>query len=151
VGIIKRFGDVLESYISDSDFFSGKKTGSYRSGGDPDLDAAYNELNDFLGKKNYSSSSANNKYTSDSARASSVPPKAKAPAPLNPELLRDFAALGLTPQMDFAACKDAYKKLLQKNHPDKNTGSAEQLRAATEKTAAINTSWDRIEKWFKEH
>ncbi|MDR0568327.1 MAG: J domain-containing protein [Spirochaetaceae bacterium] len=60
---------------------------------------------------------------------------------------RDFAELGLSPGASQEECKAAYKKLLKIHHPDRHAGHSENMRKATEKSARINTAFDRIEHW----
>jgi len=141
MGILERLGNVVKSYLNDeTDTIFGKKgrgRENSRSGGpewnthDSDLDAAYEELDDFLNGKESATKKA--------------APKRKVPA----ELLADFAELGLSPESSAQECKAAYKKLLKAHHPDHHAGNPEALKKATEKTARVNAAYRRIEKWLK--
>ena len=138
MGILGRLGNVVKSYLNDdNDSIFGKKGqgsmgGGSRSRGDPDLNAAYEELDDFLnGKEN------------DSKKAE--PARRHIPA----EILADFAELGLSAEISAAECKAAYKKLLKIHHPDRHAGNPEALKKATEKTARVNAAYRRIENWQK--
>jgi DnaJ-domain-containing protein 1 len=119
--ILERLGNVIKSYINDGN--KGPGYGSRRHG-DPDLDAAYEELNDFLGG---GSQSPKKKASWEQSR------------PIPAELRADFAELGLTPAASAGECKAAYKKLLKIHHPDRH--------AATEKSARINAAYERINTW----
>jgi DnaJ-domain-containing protein 1 len=146
MGIWDRLGSVINSYMNDmvGETSSRLKTKS----GDPDMDAAYEELDDFLNRKEtYYSSKAGNtdQYTwQDSKPAGERSTGAKHP----PEELRpDFECLGVPFGADMETCKTAYKKLLKIHHPDRHAGHEGNFKKATERSAKINASWDRIEKW----
>jgi DnaJ-domain-containing protein 1 len=138
MGIFDRLGDVLKSYLHDED---SRVLGSDRPGErhrDPDLEAAFEELDDFLNP-----GKAGAFFRDDTA--GSEDPYRK---PAVPEWLRaDFAELGLPPGASPEACKAAYKKLLKLHHPDRHAGHAENMKKATEKSARINAAFDRIETW----
>ncbi|MCL2277162.1 MAG: J domain-containing protein [Treponema sp.] len=147
MGIFDRLGSVINSYINDfSDQTNrGFKSPSSRSG-DPDLDAAFDELNDFLNdkeprKKNENSSqySWQDKDDRASKQAGNIPEELKA----------DFEILGVPFNADEETCKAAYKNLLKIHHPDRHAGHEGNYKKATERTAKINAAWDRIEKWRK--
>lgn len=121
MGIIDRLTGVLRTYLGE---FS---SGSRESFGDPDVDAAWEELDDFLGKKTF-------------ADASGARSEKRAPEELRP----DFAELGLPHGASLEECKAAYKRLLKLHHPDRHAGNAANLKKATEKTARINAAWERI-------
>jgi len=136
MGIFDRLGSIINSYFND---FSSETTGRFRSSGDPDYDAAYEELDDFLNQKEYRFE----KETSTDWRAER-PSGIKLP----PEELRpDFDLLGLPFGADYETCKIAYKNLLKIHHPDHHAGHEGNYKKATEKSAKINAAWDRIEKW----
>ncbi|MDR0502700.1 MAG: J domain-containing protein [Treponema sp.] len=147
MGIWDRLGSVINSYIND---MAGEKTGESPSSGrfssrDPDLDAAFDELNDFLNQKDTGYTKKENAKNDwqdfESAGASS---KSKIP----PEELRaDFELLGVSFGADADECKAAYKKLLKIHHPDRHTGHEGNYKKATEKSAKLNAAYDRIEKW----
>lgn len=179
MSIIDRLGNVIKSYLNDTDE---KIFGSSRSGGsrnDADYNAAYEELNEFLNKdktrtsswsdeafdehKKTNESSRNERYTSytdyineEFARkqaereAERKREKAKTPPPNVPEALRkDFAELGIDFGSGLAECKSSYKKLLKKHHPDRHAGHERNMKKATEKSARINVSYRRIETWYE--
>jgi DnaJ-domain-containing protein 1 len=141
VGIFDRLSDVIRSYLNDAGPGSSARPSPGRRRGDPDLDAAYEELNDFLGgeKRSFEPGGASPDRNGPGKDAGRVTP---------PESLRkDFVELGL----DFGAspdlCKAAYKKLLKLHHPDRHAGHEENMKKATAKSARINAAYDRIERW----
>ena len=154
MGIWERLGNVIKSYLSDDDYgTSGEKTSFGRSGSgrsdpgensraDPDLDAAYEELNDFLRGKDTSRKDTSEKDRDGKAAGEKIRPVPK-------ELREDFAELGLEPEASARECKESYKKLLKMYHPDRHAGNLEAVKMATEKTARVNVAYDRIEKWFR--
>jgi DnaJ-domain-containing protein 1 len=137
-----RLGNVIKSYLNDE---AGRIPDRPPSGGDPDLDAAWEELDELL--KPGSRSQSRNGDTGAGNRSSGEPdrtPQSGSP----PEVLRpDFAELGLPFGASAADCKAAYKRLLKKHHPDRHAGHEGDLKAATEKAARINAAYDRIERW----
>ena len=144
MGIWGRLGNVVKSYLNDESNGLFEKSRSQRQdsesrGGkewrllDSDLNAAYEELDDFLrGKPN------------DKKWATEKPAR---PVPM--ELRADFAELGLSPDASAEERKTAYKKLLKAHHPDRHAGKDEAMKKATEKTARVNAAYERIEKWLK--
>jgi len=132
MGIWSRLGSIISSYLNDSNTENFRY---YKTSSDPDLDAAYEELNDFLKNKETAGS-----YTAGSASAKLPPEKLRA----------DFEKLGVLFGADEETCKTAYKKLLMIHHPDRHAGHESNYKKATEKSAVINAAWDRIEKWRHE-
>jgi len=142
MGIFDRLGSIINSYVNDfgSETSSRFKTSNDFNRGDPDMDAAYEELNDFLnGKEKHS------RQDSAGARHNTETGKTKLP----PEELRaDFELLKVPFGADSETCKAAYKKLLKIHHPDRHVGHEGNYKKATEKMTKINAAWDRIEKWL---
>jgi len=146
MSIFDRLGSVINSHMNDfaretnSRF---KKPLNYNrdnySQSDPDLDAAYEELNDFLNNKEPRS-----EYSRKDAKANTERKK------MPPEELRiDFELLKVSFGADEETCKAAYKKLLKIHHPDRHVGHQANLKKATKKMAEINAAWDRIEKYHR--
>ncbi|MCL2878966.1 MAG: J domain-containing protein [Treponema sp.] len=157
MGFWDRLGNVIKSYLNDDDTLyrdnSGSDTGngwSNRSpSGDPDLQAAYEELNDYLNNDNpdrdaagdgsqQAGNGASGRFSGASAQRPKTPPQ---------DLRPDFAELGVEFGASADDCKEAYKKLLKIHHPDRHTKSEADFQKATAKTARINASWDRITAW----
>jgi DnaJ-domain-containing protein 1 len=151
MGIFARLGDVLRSYLIDGN------SGEYKNArfeemryNDPDLEAAFDELNEFLGVGRQGGTSRRDEQGRagpyrDSAFAKGSAGKAGEPPP---ETLRpDFAELGLQLGASEEDCKQAYKKLLKIHHPDRHAGHEGNMKKATEKSARINAAYDRIQRW----
>jgi curved DNA-binding protein CbpA len=146
MGIWDRLGNVINSYLNDF----GEQTASRlrtntsrRYSNDPDYDAAYEELNDYL---NNNDKRSNSSWRDTRQEASSKPNNASASMP--PEELRaDFECLGVPFGADNETCKAAYKKLLKIHHPDRHVNHEGNFKKATERSAKINAAYDRIEKW----
>ena len=146
MGIFERLGSVISSYLND---FSGETSRKFRQGnsgsGDPDFDAAYDELNEYLNSDGSRSGRTDQHSQKDT---DSELNRRYAYANLPPEELRaDFELLGVPFGADNETCKAAYKKLLKIHHPDRHAGHEGNYKKATEKSAKINAAWDRIEKW----
>ena len=147
MGIWSRLGTVIKSYLDDQDsklFGNNGGSGSpfrgARHSGDPDIDAAFEELNDYLNRNGSNAGDTGREKRSESARNGG--------AKLPPEELRpDFAELGVPFGAGIDECKAAYKKLLKIHHPDRHAGHEGNFKKATEKSARINAAWDRIDKW----
>jgi hypothetical protein len=134
MGFFSRLGSVISSYLNDA---YEQPSRVFRNT-DPDLNAAYDELDDFLNRREPRSSGG--KRPSEDARYSRVT--------LPPEELRpDFTCLGVPFGASVDDCKTAYKKLLKIHHPDRHAGHEGNFRKATERSAKINAAYDRIEKW----
>jgi DnaJ-domain-containing protein 1 len=137
MGIWDRLGNVLKSYINTSDEKVFGKTASQRHY-DPDLDAAYEELDDFL------------RGTKGSEKAKEQNGGKPAKKPMPEEVKMAFAELGLTPEATAGECKDAYKKLLKIHHPDRHAKHEGNMKKATGKTSRVNAAYERLMKWFRE-
>ncbi len=172
-----RLGDIIKGFLDDEDqglFGSSSHQNRGRGFTDPDLDAAFEELDDYLkGGSSDSSSAKNNRGSTSGANRSSdsrsgrqgsagatgdysrgsnassggYSQRARDPSAPPESLRKDFAELGVPFGSDEATCKGAYKKLLKVHHPDRHAGHPGNMRKATEKSARINASYQRIEKW----
>ena len=138
MGIWDRLGNVLKSYLNDDHEFQGKSGQKRRY--DPDLDAAYEELDDFL----RGDDSGKDPRDKDGERETEKPKR-----PVPDEIKQDLAELGLPPEASAQDCKEAYKKLLKIHHPDRHAGNPENLKKATQKTARVNAAYDRLVNWFR--
>jgi hypothetical protein len=140
MGVFDRLGNVINSYFNDFGSQTNRgfrSPGSYNSG-DPDLEAAFEELNDYLNDKEPRRERRHFENSGANAGDPKLPPR---------ELRDDFEKLGVPFGADETTCKAAYKKLLKIHHPDRHAGHEGNFKKATEKMARINASYDRIEKW----
>jgi hypothetical protein len=160
MGIFDRLGDVLRSYLNDEAGVFGRhsKGGPGTAGGrygDPDVEAAFEELDEFLNRGKagafFGDAAAGTEETRRSAAgngSTGAYRKTSEGGREVPESLRpDFAELGLPPGASAEECKTAYKKLLKLHHPDRHAGHAGNMKKATEQSARINAAYDRIETW----
>jgi hypothetical protein len=178
MSIFDRIGDVIRSYLnSEDDRIFGGSDQDWRGGSsDSDLDAAFEELEEFLSRKgrsrrqvpsgdeawnrNEDAWSGGQAWGGGGDRSGG---QAWGGGDRNggfregtgnprtggaPESLgQDFSELGLRPEASEEDCKAAYKQLLKKHHPDRHAGHAGNMKKATEKTARINAAYDRIVRW----
>ncbi|MDR3276901.1 MAG: J domain-containing protein [Treponema sp.] len=150
MGILDRLEDVLKSYINDGRPSGGRPFGRSRSGGsgDPDLDDAFAELDDFLGDAARPGASAHTGGGKEAAWDEKLGDAASGGAGPPPEgLRRDFAEMGLPFGASAGDCKAAYKRLLKLHHPDRHAGHPEDVKKATEKSSRVNAAFDRINQW----
>ncbi len=129
--LFDRLGNLLRSVFQDSETGYGQNIKS----GDPDLDEAWQELDDFL-KHGKNAAAPGVKYS-----APNLPPK---------ELKEDYATLNVPFGASFGDVKKSYKKLLSQYHPDKHSGSEEKTKMATEITQNINRSFLRIKGFHRD-
>lgn len=120
---------------------------SHRPGGggrpaDPDLAAAWDELNDYLGADEAGPAPGGGGPSGgDGGRSRSSGARPGVP----PESLReDYANLEVPFGADSATVRRSYKRLVLRYHPDRHAGDPERLRVATEITKKVNESFERI-------
>jgi DnaJ-domain-containing protein 1 len=155
-----KLGDVLKSFGDEEK--PSAHVGSRRSSGDPDVDAAMDELNDFLSGEKPARPEFHeeprrpepNRGTTGNAggtRGQGGPGSASQGfaqrGGIPEELRQDYQNLNVPFGSPFDKVRAAYKKLLMQYHPDRNADNPEKLRIATEITQKINISYQRIEKW----
>lgn len=148
MGFWNQLGSVINSYFND---FAEETKGRFRSSGDPDFDAAYEELDDYLNQKNSGKDRSGHSWKDaeqENRRSSTGAYSAEAKLPPK-ELKADFGWLGVPFGADYETCKAAYKKLLKIHHPDHHAGHEGNFKKATEMSAIINAAWDRIEKYYR--
>lgn len=141
--IFDRLGNLLRSLFQDED--APVSEGTRRASSmDPDLDEAWEELDEFLktGKDSGASKGANQQYqqyrkSTGSASRAGIPD----------ELKRDYANLEVAPNADTATVRKAYHKLIRQYHPDRFAHDPEKQKQATEITQKINQSYQRITKF----
>lgn len=149
MGIWDRLGNVVKSYLNDTDreirwrSSSGRRARTEHT--DPDVEAAYEELDEFL--RGESAPDSDGRKTAGSGKARGAGEKKAAPVP--EDIKKDFAELGLAPEASAEQCKEAYKRLLKIHHPDRHANHPGNLKKATEKTARVNAAYERLENWFR--
>jgi DnaJ-domain-containing protein 1 len=145
------------------------RPGSSRSAssGDPDLDAAMAELDDYL---DTSKTETERREAEEAARASrraeaegrartggssygsgsgaGTGSESQAYGRGTSAVIEDaYRYLGLAPYAPFSEVKASYRKLLLKYHPDRNSGSPDIVRRATDTSARINAAYQIIEAY----
>ncbi|MDR2434095.1 MAG: J domain-containing protein [Treponema sp.] len=138
MGIWDRLGNVIKSYLHNEDIRLFGNNRGYSASENPDLDEAFEELNEFLNQGGTGSRGSTGNRSESGGRTSRIVPET---------LRTDFAELGVAFGASADECKTAYKKLLKQHHPDHHTGRADNFKKATDKTVRINAAYDRIEKW----
>ena len=161
--IFDRFERLFKSWVSNdtadlfgsASFRSGRSSGERRSG-DPDLDSAMDELNDFLDTGRTETEAREREKArrereeaarrSSSSNSSSYTTYSRPTGP-PAELVQAYRSLGLTYGTPFPEVKAAYKRLLMQNHPDRNSATPDQLKRSTEISVQLNAAYHRIETW----
>ncbi len=144
--LFDRLGNLLRSMLQDSGN-PGRNARSHKFE-DPDMAAAWDELDDFLrtGENPGGGTRTGNRFTDGagyhpSGRNSSGTP------PIPKELERDYRNLELAPGASFDEVRRSYKRLLGTYHPDRHAGDPEKMKTATEITQRINESFQRIRRY----
>ena len=142
--IFDRLGNLLRSLFQDGDE-SGSTSG--RSSADPDMDAAWEELDEFLktGKNASDSAKPHQRYRQSTGggyrrateRQSTIPG----------EIRRDYANLEVAADADMTTVRKAYHRLMRQYHPDRFAHDQQKLKDATVITQKINQSYQRIKKF----
>lgn len=143
--------------------FSGDEGQEFRprkasSSGDADLDAAMAELDDYLDTSKTETErreaqaarerqEAERRAREGAARGSGGRTGFAYGGETRTAVEEAYRYLGLAPYVAFPEVKAAYKKLLLKYHPDRNAGTPEALKRATETSARINAAYQIIETY----
>ncbi len=106
-------------------------------GMDPDTFAAYQELEEELGREKKKTKSS---HSWDDFQKKNT---------LSAEIQAAYKTLGLEPGLDFEAVKKAHKFLILKNHPDRFASDPKAYKDATAKTQIINQAFQKIKDHFK--
>ena len=110
---------------------------------DPDLAAAWDELESFLDSDQDQEPARGG--TSSSSSSSSTSGASGGAHPREP-LRADYATLGVAFDAPMSEVKRAYKRLMRAHHPDRFTHDPARQAAATRKAARINSAFARIER-----
>lgn len=130
--IFDRFGNLLRSFLHDDE---SKRTGD-TSFSDPDLQDAWNELEDFL------------QGGDSTANASKTPFTQHVETPAVPvELNADYALLKSKPGAPLAEVAKSYRQLLRIHHPDRHAADPAAFAKATEKTKSLTSAFRRIKEY----
>lgn len=137
--IFDRLGNLIRSAFSaDPDDFDFSRTNSSM---DPDMQAAWDELNDFLNEDDFDDSASTASGTSGSgANRSSIPA----------DIAEAFKILEVPAGSNMEQVKHGYKKMAIKYHPDRFANNPEKMKNATEMMKRLNVAYQKIKKYNKE-
>ena len=146
--LFDRLGDLLRTVLgSEGSAATDRTSRSTRRGrpshiDDPDLAAAWDELDSFL----ESEGDAAGGPTGDPRHGDSAHRTQGAAAADDREhLRRDYATLEVAFEAPMSDVKRAYKRLMQAHHPDRFARDPRRQAAATRTAARINAAYSRIE------
>ncbi|HWR12303.1 MAG TPA: J domain-containing protein [Rectinemataceae bacterium] len=160
--IFERLEKLVKAWVSSGTSAAASsygRAGTRQTYGDPDMDAAMAELDDFLD----TSKTESEKREAEEGRAQAERERRAreeqnrryrtswgngTSADATNAVIEDaYKYLGLKPYSPFAEVKAAYKKLLFKYHPDRNASTPDQLKKATETSTRINAAYQIIETY----
>jgi hypothetical protein len=127
-----------------------RSTGPGHTTGDPDLDDAMAELDDFLDKGRTETEARQRASERAEERRRASPgagPYASRSSGPPAAIVQAYRILGLAYGTPFPEVKATYKRLLMQNHPDRNSATPEQLKRSTEISTQLNAAYQRIETW----
>ena len=146
--LFDRLGDLLRTVLGGD---GGTTTGTGRRPGrpshidDPDLAAAWDELEDYLDSDDPASGASGadrRQYRTGDAgagqRAARKDPRA--------HLRADYETLGVPFGAPMTDVRRSYKRLMRAHHPDRFANDPGKQAAATRKAARINDAYARIER-----
>jgi DnaJ-domain-containing protein 1 len=141
-GFIDKFAEFLRSLFADDQRTSSGRGGDKSAGKvsaeetqfrDPDVQSAWEELDDFMrGTKKDPGSGPRQSQSDRPAHA------------VDESLRADYANLEVPFGADMAKVMASYKSLILKYHPDKHAGDPEKQKIALDITKRINQSYERI-------
>lgn len=141
--LFDRLGNLLRSLFQDDEE---PQVGSARRRAslDPDMDAAWEELDEFL--KTGKNSARSSRYE-DYQRRSTGGGTGTAGERIPEEIKRDYANLEVPLSADLETVRKAYHRLIRQYHPDRFANNPEKFKNATEITQKINQSYQRIKRY----
>jgi DnaJ-domain-containing protein 1 len=158
--IFERLEKLVKAWVDSAvDSAAPRSSTSARSSyGDPDLDAAMAELDDYLDTSKTESekreaearakAERDRKANEERARRNQQYSGAQYSSESTTAVIEQaYRYLGLQPYAAFAEVKTAYKKLLFKYHPDRNASDPASLKKATETSTKINSAYQIIEAY----
>ena len=146
--LFDRLGDLLRTVLGGD---GGTTTGSGRRPGrpshidDPDLAAAWDELEDYLDSDAPASGAGGARQRQYGPGDTGADSNARRRDPRD-HLRADYDTLGVTFGAPISDVKRAYKRLMQAHHPDRFANDPGKQAAATRKAARINAAYTRIER-----
>ena len=149
MSFLDRLANVLRGAVTDDQSSSRRAWDRARSNGDPDLDEAWDDLNDFLNEgregPDTDGSGARQRRTSSASEGATSAQDPRQQDPLiSPKTERAYTTIRVPVGAPLAEVRAAYKKLMRQHHPDRFADDAEKAREATLKAARINTAYEHI-------
>lgn len=143
--IFDRLGNILRSLFQDDDEPTPK---GRRSSVDPDMDAAWEELDEFLktGKDSSASAKTHRQYR-PTGTGSGYRSTNEGRSTIPEEIKRDYANLEVAVDADMTTVRKAYHRLVRQYHPDQFAHDQQKLKDATVIMQKINQSYQRIKKF----
>ena len=142
--LFDRLGDLLRTVLGgDATTSTGRRQGRPRHADDPDLAAAWDELDAFLEDDAAAPSAAGGgpgRGPRDAGGASA------ATADPREHLRPDYATLEVAFGAPMSDVKRAYKRMMQAHHPDRFAHDPGRQATATRKAIRINAAYSRIER-----
>ena len=146
--LFDRLGDLLRTVLGgdgDTTTSAGRRQGRPSHRDDPDLAAAWDELDAFLESDDAASGASGagpRQYGTGDAGAG----RTAATADPREHLRPDYATLEVAFGSPMSDVKRAYKRLMQAHHPDRFATDPRKQATATRKAARINAAYARIER-----
>jgi DnaJ-domain-containing protein 1 len=141
---IDRFAEFLRGILgSDDAAAAGREARSRQQFVDPDLQQAWEELDDYMntGRSDGSGKAREGRGTRTGAAGAGGARPRQAP---DESLRQDYANLQVPFGADRETVLKSYKALMIKYHPDKFAGDPEKQRVALEIAKKVNQSFERI-------
>jgi len=152
-GFIDRLAELLKSL-----FGSEERTTTSQRPIDPDVQAAWEELDEYMrtgssGQSGRSTSGGSAGRSAGAGRsegsgrsAGGAQGGAKSPRRVDESLRQDYANLEVPFEASAEEVRASYKRLMLKYHPDKYPGDPEKQKIALEIAKKINQSFERIRR-----
>ena len=134
--LFDRLSSLIRSLMQDQESTTYRPSRS----GDPDLDQAMDELDEFL--KTGQDAEPEEPPRQSQARSR---PRGEVPE----DIVQAYRNLELTPSATMEQVRESYRRLMRTYHPDKHTDDAEKQRIATEITQKITESFMKIRDFRK--
>ena len=140
-GFIDRLAELLKSLFGSEE----RGTTSQRPI-DPDVQAAWEELDEYMRTGSSGQSGRSTSGGSAGRSAGGAQGGAKSPRRVDESLRQDYANLEVPFEASAEEVRASYKRLMLKYHPDKYPGDPEKQKIALEIAKKINQSFERIRR-----
>ena len=144
--LFDRLGDLLRTVLGGdggTTTSSGRRPGRPSHIDDPDLAAAWDELEDYLDSDDPASGAGGGGRQQHRPGGGDRTAAKKDP---RPHLRADYETLGVPFGAPMTDVRRSYKRLMRAHHPDRFANDPGKQAAATRKAARINDAYSRIER-----